>query len=98
MSNTRGVSEAKTEFVLDDDDAPELTAQRAAKLRPAREVFPESVLAQFTRSPGRPRSSSPKVQITLRLDAEVVDHFKAGGAGWQSRINTALRRAASLTD
>ncbi len=98
MSNSKGVSEAKVNFVVDDDEAPELTAERAAKLRPARDVFPEHVLAQFARSPGRPRSPSPKVQLTLRLDAEIIDYFKAGGDGWQSRINVALRKAAGFTD
>lgn len=94
----KGVSESLQDFVVDDDDTPELTAERAARLRPARDVLPEYVLAQFKRSPGRPRSSSPKRQTTLRLDDEVVEYFKAGGAGWQSRINTALRRAAGFTD
>ena len=42
---------------------------------------------------GRPRSAAPKRQVTLRLDPDVVDKFKAGGAGWQSRINAALRSA-----
>ncbi len=33
-----------------------------------------------------------KKQITLRLDPEVVEWFKAQGAGYQSRINAVLRR------
>ena len=32
-----------------------------------------------------------KRQITLRLDAEVVDFFERGGKGYQTRINEALR-------
>lgn len=40
---------------------------------------------------GRPRSTSPKVQLTVRYDADVVNAFKAGGAGWQTRMNDALR-------
>lgn len=32
-----------------------------------------------------------KQQLTLRLDADVVDWFKQQGAGYQSRINAALR-------
>ena len=32
-----------------------------------------------------------KEQLTLRLDADVVDWFKAGGKGYQTRINKALR-------
>ncbi|MFH0781449.1 MAG: BrnA antitoxin family protein [Pseudomonadota bacterium] len=31
-----------------------------------------------------------KKQLTIRLNSEVVDFFKAQGNGWQSRINTAL--------
>jgi uncharacterized protein (DUF4415 family) len=40
---------------------------------------------------GRPPLDSPKKQVTLRLDQEVVDHFRRTGPGWQSRINAALR-------
>lgn len=98
MSKVTGVSETQVEFDLDLDQAPELTAERAAKLRPASEVFPEYILAQFARAPGRPRSPSPKVQTTLRLDAEIIDFYKAGGPGWQSRINAALRKGAGFTD
>jgi uncharacterized protein (DUF4415 family) len=37
---------------------------------------------------------SPKVAISIRLDQMVLDHFKATGAGWQGRINQALRHIA----
>ena len=40
---------------------------------------------------GRPLGSGSKVQVTLRLDAEVLERFKATGAGWQTRINDALK-------
>jgi uncharacterized protein (DUF4415 family) len=45
----------------------------------------------------RPRLDEPKEQVTLRLDADVVMHFRRGGHGWQTRINETLRRAASLS-
>jgi uncharacterized protein (DUF4415 family) len=35
-----------------------------------------------------------KEQITLRIDQDVLEHFQAGGPGWQDRINDALRKAA----
>jgi uncharacterized protein (DUF4415 family) len=35
-----------------------------------------------------------KQQVTLRLDPDVVAKFKAGGPGWQGRINDALRNSA----
>jgi uncharacterized protein (DUF4415 family) len=31
--------------------------------------------------------------VSIRLDKDVVEKFKAGGPGWQTRINAALRRA-----
>ena len=40
---------------------------------------------------GRPPSANPKVSTTIRLSSEVIDHFKAGGRGWQTRIDAALR-------
>ena len=32
-----------------------------------------------------------KAQITLRIDADVLEWFREGGAGYQSRINAVLR-------
>ena len=34
---------------------------------------------------------SPKRQITLRLDGDIIDAFKAQGSGYQTRINRLLR-------
>jgi uncharacterized protein (DUF4415 family) len=45
---------------------------------------------------GRPRSANPKEHVNLRLDPDVLAHFRSGGPGWQSRINAALRKAAKL--
>jgi uncharacterized protein (DUF4415 family) len=33
----------------------------------------------------------PKQSVSLRLDADVLDWFKDGGSGYQSRINAVLR-------
>lgn len=81
------------EAMIDDDDAPELTADLLKQARPAREVLPETVLTQFKRSPGRPKAELTKTAVSLRLDADVVDYFRKTGPGWQTRINAALRRA-----
>ena len=40
---------------------------------------------------GRPLGSGSKTQVTLRLDVEVVEKFRASGEGWQTRINEALK-------
>ena len=40
---------------------------------------------------GRPLGSGTKAQVTLRLDVEVLERFKASGDGWQTRINDVLK-------
>ncbi len=44
---------------------------------------------------GRPKSASPKQSTTLRLDEDVIEFFKRDGAGWQTRLNEALRQYVS---
>jgi uncharacterized protein (DUF4415 family) len=69
---------------IDPDDAPELTD---AELARAVHYDGERVIRR-----GRPKLANPKDQVTLRLDHDIVERFRASGAGWQSRINDALRR------
>ena len=76
-----------------DPDALPLTDEQLARMRPAYQVHPEFV-AKWMRKRGRPPSENPKKQVTLRLDQDVIEHFRSGGRGWQSRINEALRKAA----
>ena len=45
---------------------------------------------------GRPKSMAPKQPVSLRLDPDVLAHFRRSGRGWQSRINAVLRKAAKL--
>lgn len=77
----------------------QLTAHDMAQARPAHEVLPKLIGAkasgELLRPRGRPPKSDPKALVTLRLDAEIIRHFKAGGAGWQTRINTALKRVVT---
>lgn len=44
---------------------------------------------------GRPRSDNPKQAVKLRIDGDVLSKFRKTGAGWQTRINETLRRAAA---
>lgn len=79
--------------VVFDDDNPEWTDADFARARPAAEVLPPEVLAAFGKPRGRPPGSE-KERVTIRLDRDVLERFRAGGPGWQTRINEALRRAA----
>jgi uncharacterized protein (DUF4415 family) len=38
-----------------------------------------------------PQKAPTKKPLAIRLSPDVVDYFKATGAGWQSRIDSALR-------
>lgn len=40
---------------------------------------------------GRPTKANKKVSVHLRLDPDIMQAFKATGAGWQSRMNDVLR-------
>ena len=76
-----------------DGEVRELTAADFRAMRPLAEVVPE--LAELERKRGErgPQKSPTKQQVTLRLDRDVVDRFRAAGPGWQRRINEALRKA-----
>ena len=79
-----------------DDENPRWTKADFARAR-GPEAMTEAELAAFpnTKRIGRPPKDTPKVAVSLRLDADVVEHFKATGTGWQTRMNSALREAAA---
>ena len=64
--------------------------------KPFTETSPEIAQKMRKNIGGRPKSSSPKVPVSIRLDQDVVAKFKATGPGWQSRINEVLRKEAML--
>jgi uncharacterized protein (DUF4415 family) len=77
-----------------DPENPEWTeAEFAAAGGP--DALPSELLAAFpnTRPQGGRPAGSGKQSVSIRLDKDVVEKFKAGGPGWQTRINAALRRA-----
>lgn len=42
-----------------------------------------------------PQKTPVKERVSLRLSPEVVDYFKAGGSGWQTRLDQALKEYVS---
>jgi len=77
-------------------DNPEWTDEELAKAKPFAEVFPELAEKMRKNVGGRPRLEAPKRPVSIRLDDEEINRFKAGGPGWQSRINETLRKAVGL--
>jgi uncharacterized protein (DUF4415 family) len=91
------LSEARIQaMIASDPDAPEATEAQRAQARPFAEAFPALAETMRKSAGGRPKAENPKVAVSLRLDPEVVARFKAQGAGWQTRMNEALRQAAGL--
>jgi uncharacterized protein (DUF4415 family) len=79
---------------VSDADNPEWTDADFSRARPADEL-PAEIRAFFPKTRG-PQKAPKKVALSIRLSAEVVDHFKATGPGWQSRIDEALKKVAGL--
>ena len=61
------------------------------------EELPELTEEMFARAKvnkgGRPVSPNPRKLISLRLPADVIDRWKATGAGWQTRMAERLSKA-----
>lgn len=80
----------------DDDDLPEWTDDQFNRAQfSIRGKVVRNATGTLTR-PGRPLSENPKKQVTLRLDPDVIEKFRATGKGWQSRINAELRKALGI--
>jgi uncharacterized protein (DUF4415 family) len=61
---------------------------------PADPDNPEALADRRERLRRRGAQAAPtKKQVTLRLDRDVIDKFRATGPGWQARINDALKAA-----
>lgn len=96
MNQKRLTEDQIQRMIASDPDAPEATDEQLAQAKPFDEAFPALADAMRKNVGGRPKSVNPKVAVSLRLDQEVVARFKAGGPGWQTRMNDALRDAAGL--
>jgi uncharacterized protein (DUF4415 family) len=72
------------------EDIPEWTDEDFARARPISD-FPELREAiERARGQRGPQKAPTKDRVGLRLDHAVVEHFRATGPGWQSRINEIL--------
>ena len=82
----------------DPDDAPEWDDEvfsRAEVAVGGKVVRPAE--GTLTRRGRPPLGNAAKQQVTLRLAPKVLEHFKATGTGWQTRINAVLERHVSGT-
>lgn len=81
---------------VDPDGAPELTAgwfEKAPQMIGAREVTLEEFRAAADQAfpAGARPTAIPQPPISINLDADILEAFKATGGGWEARTNSALR-------
>ena len=70
---------------------PKKTSAKVAD--PDNPAWTENMLGAPVLKRGRgPQAEPTKVLTSVRLDADILAFFKAQGAGYQSRINAALRQ------
>ena len=70
-----------------------LPKKTSAKVNdPNNPAWTEDMLGAPVLKRGRgPQAAPTKVLTSVRLDADILEFFKSQGAGYQSRINAALR-------
>ncbi len=83
-------------LIDEEGEVRELTGEDFARARPAPEVLPEILGSEVAAELLKPRPRGPqkklrKTSTTIRLDAEVLEAFKAMGKGWQTLINNVLK-------
>lgn len=82
MPNSKPLTDAQGEV-------RELQSADIQGFKPAAQVLPASLRQKLG---GRgPQKTPTKERVTIRLSPEVVESFKATGAGWQSRVDAALQ-------
>jgi uncharacterized protein (DUF4415 family) len=76
-----------------DEENPEWTAEDMRTARPLMEVLPKETVESIRRYQGQrgPQKAPTKELISLRVDRDVVEAYRASGRGWQTRANAALR-------
>ena len=70
-------------------DAHEIRREEYAELP---ELTDEMLARATVNKGGRPVSTNPRKLISLRLPADVIERWKATGAGWQTRMAERLSK------
>jgi uncharacterized protein (DUF4415 family) len=86
----RGYTQADLDEVSDN---PEITREEMSRAQSFAEVFPD--LAESIRRVRGKQKAPTKQLISIRLDRDVIETFRATGDGWQARMNAALRAQAA---
>jgi uncharacterized protein (DUF4415 family) len=80
-----------------DSENPEWSDEESRGARPLMEILPKETVTAIQRYRGQrgPQRRPTKELISLRVDRDVVDAYRASGTGWQTRANQALKAFAA---
>ncbi|MGV0986133.1 MAG: BrnA antitoxin family protein [Limnohabitans sp.] len=84
------LGQSKTQHTRAQTTAPYVWDGQNQDDRPLTREEMQAGIATYRRQRGRP-TGSDKESTTIRFDRDVLAAFRAGGAGWQTRMNAALR-------
>ena len=74
------------------DDNEPITEKDYARFRPAKDVLPAEVMAAFKKNKGgRPRAENPKVQVSIRLDKDLLETLQTNYPDWRTLLNNTMR-------
>ncbi len=75
----------------EEGEVRELLLEDMKRFRPAAEVLSPSLAAKLgiRQRPGK--RAPAKASVMIRLSNDVLQRFRAGGPGWQARLDAALR-------
>jgi len=80
-----------SKYGVPDAESPEWTREMFKKAKRVSEL-PEDVQLAMRRTGRGPQKTPTKVQVTMRLSGDVLAAVRKTGAGWQVRVNEALRK------
>ena len=69
----------------------ELLLEDMKRFRPAAEMLSPSLVAKLGIKQGPSKKVLAKESVTIQLSRDVLQHFRASGPGWQTRLDAALR-------
>jgi len=70
---------------LNDPDCPPMTDEEWERVKPTARIGLHGA--------GRPPVENPRLKVTMRMEPIVLNHLRATGKGWQTRVNALLREA-----
>ena len=75
----------------DDGEVGDLSEVDSSLFKPAADVLPTHLLKLMGIKPRGKQKAQIKQAVTVRFSQDVLEAFRSTGAGWQPRMNEALR-------